>query len=206
MTGKLTKKDIIALGYITLLSIVAVVYGFSIIPSPSSEQQIATDQKRVTDLSNIQAAIEIYYQDNSALPVNLDTLTTQAYDTSTPLEKTDPQTKHPYEYMVTGPYSYKLCATFTTDSMKTQPNQYDKPVVSYPVYNGNFTHPAGHFCFTEQEQPPYNPQEPSTHPTIFPCRAGRLCPMMPVNEPSPAMYNGTPVSPTPAARNGGNAG
>ncbi len=195
MIGKLNKKDITALIYITLLSIIAVVYGFSIIPSPASEQVLATDHKRVVDLANIQTAVNNYYQTNKALPSTLDELTTQVYDASTPLEKTDPQTKQPYEYSVSGQYSYKLCATFATDSTKEQTNAYDTTTVSYPVYKDQFNHPVGHFCFTEREQPPYNP--PVIYPTRLPCAEGKMCPMVPV-EPTPATYNSTQtLSPTP---------
>ena len=166
MIAKLSKKDIVAFSYITILSIIAVVYAFSIIPSPGKEQVIARDAKRVADLSNIQTAVDNYYQTHNTLPSTLDNLKTQAYDPSTPLVKTDPQTKQPYEYSVTSTYSYKLCATFETDSTKDQPDPNDS--TTYPVYGGDFTHPQGHFCFTEREQPPYNQTYPVTHPSIFP--------------------------------------
>jgi len=177
MIVKLTKKDIIAIGYITLLSIVAVVYAFSVIPSPATERTLATDHKRVSDLGEIQLAVDNYYQTNNTLPQSLDNLTTLPYSTSTPLEKTDPQTHQPYEYSVTGPYSYKLCATFATDSSKEKPNQYDDINVSYPMFSGDFSHPVGHFCFAEKEQPPYNP-----HPSIFPCTPGKMCPLLPTTK------------------------
>src|SRR6185437_8532699 len=162
MIEKLNKKDIIALSYITILSLIAVVYGFSIIPSPAKEQVIATDAKRVSDLSNIQTTVDNYYQTHNVLPTTLDQLKSQAYSPSTPLDKTDPQTNKPYEYTVMSQYNYQLCATFATDSTKDQTDPNDTTSVSYPVYNGDFTHPAGHFCFTEKEQPPYN--GPITHP------------------------------------------
>ena len=183
MIAKLTKKDIIAFGYITLLSIIAVAYAFSIIPSPAKEQIIATDAKRVSDLSDIQTAVDNYYQTHNKLPATLDNLKTKAYDPSTPLVKTDPKTNQPYEYTVTSTYGYKLCATFATDSTKEQPDPNDS--TTYPVYSGDFTHPEGHFCFTQKEQPPYNQPIPVTHPKIYPCTAGRMCPMQPSASDTP---------------------
>jgi hypothetical protein len=201
MIGKLNKKDSIALIYITLLSIIAVVYSFSIIPSPLTEQNITTDLKRVDDLANIKTAVDNYYQTNGTLPQSLGELTQQAFSYTQPLEKTDPQTKQPYEYTILNQYSYQLCATFTTDSKKDQPDSYVTTSVSYPVYNGDFTHPQGHYCFTQREQPPYPPPSIQINPTKYPCRAGRMCPMVLPTVPSPATYNGN-VSPTPAAIRG----
>jgi type II secretory pathway pseudopilin PulG len=203
MIGKLNKKDIIALIYISLLSIIAVVYGFSIVPSPGQEQIFATDHKRVVDLANIQSAVDDYYQTNNTLPQSLDEITTQTNDPSTPLEKTDPQTKQPYEYTITSVYSYKICATFTTDSTKEQPNENDTTVPDYSSYQDQFKHPSGHFCFMEQEQPPNNPPYPINNPTLYPCRHGMMCPMIPANQPTPAIYNGQNGSPTPAKGGGG---
>lgn len=188
MIGKLNKKDILALSYITLLSLVAVVYGFSVIPSPASEQTIATDHKRVVDLAYIKEAVDNYYQTNtSTLPQTLDEITTRAYDSSTPLEKNDPQTNQLYEYTVTGPYSYRLCATFTTDSSKELADTTDQTTVDYPVYKAQFVHPTGHFCFNEHETPPYYPP--------YPCRARMMCPMIRAKT-QPAVYNGNAVSPS----------
>src|SRR5579859_4602627 len=147
MIGKLTKKDIIALLYMTILSVVAVVYGFSIIPSPTAEQKVATDHKRVVDLANIQASVDDYFNSNNVLPPSLSEVTTNANDNTTPLEKIDPQTKQPYVYQVTGPYSYQLCATFTSSSYNESPNMDDTVNPDYSTYSSDFKHPAGYFCF-----------------------------------------------------------
>jgi hypothetical protein len=208
MIGNMTKKDIVALSYITFLSIASVIYGFSIIPSPASEHVIATDHKRVVDLANIQSAVDNYYQTNNTLPPTLDVLTTQAYDGSTPLAKTDPQTKQPYEYSVTGQYSYELCATFTTDSNKEKPNPDDTTVPDYSSYKDQFNHPIGHYCFTESEQTTDSPSPVEVYPSRLPCTAGKMCPMMPVGEPSPALYNnqyGVTPTPAPGGVGGGSA-
>jgi len=151
MTEILHKKDIIAVMYITILTIVAVVYGFNIIPSPSKEKLMVADHKRVIDLGTIQAAIDDYYQNNSMLPQSLNELTYNANDPSTPLNKVDPQTHQPYEYFITSPTSYQLCALFLTNSAQDDTNAYDDAASDYSTYSSNFKHPAGHFCFTKTE-------------------------------------------------------
>ncbi len=196
MIANLNKKDIIAISYITLLSVISIGYGFSIIPSPAKQQVIAADQKRVEDLANIQTAVDYYYQTHDTLPTTLDDIKTQAYSPTTPLRRTDPTTGASYEYSVTSPYSYSFCATFETDSNKQQADPNDTTDYSYPVYKGDFTHPIGHYCFTEREQPNYNySPSPSDYPVIIPCKPGRMCPMMPSDQapysptPTPGVYN-----------------
>ncbi|HSX09087.1 MAG TPA: hypothetical protein VLF93_02965 [Candidatus Saccharimonadales bacterium] len=179
MIANLNKKDIVAIVYITLLSVIAVVYALSIIPSPNTEQIIARDHKRIADLGDIKSAVDYYYQQNNILPPSLAELTTQAYSPSTSLEKNDPKTHEPYEYTVTSSYSYSLCATFETDSTKEQPNSYDTTAEDYSIYDNQFNHGIGHSCFTEKEPPLYDQSFPIAHPTIFPCNEkGRMCPMM----------------------------
>lgn len=193
MIGKLTSKDKIALLYMTTLSIVAVLYGFSIIPSPSTENLISTDHKRVVDLANIQASVDDYYQSNSVLPPSLDEMTTNINDTTTPLEKNDPKTKQPYSYQVISPYAYKLCATFTNNSYNENPNNSDTVNPDYATYSSDFKHPAGYYCFTERETPANAPLP--TYPTQYPCKKGAMCPMIPAHA-SPAIYNGSTLSPS----------
>jgi hypothetical protein len=157
MMGILHKKDILAMIYITILTVVALVYGFNIIPSPAKEQQISMDHKRVIDLGTLQTSIDDYYQNNNTLPQSLNDLTFNTNDFSTPLHKTDPQTQDPYQYFVTSPTSYQLCATFATSSSQDDTNAYDDTNADYSSYSSTFTHPAGHFCFSETETPADTP-------------------------------------------------
>jgi hypothetical protein len=149
MIEKQFNKDRVALVYISMLTIIAVVYGFTIIPSPFKAREIAYDHKRVVDLGQIQSAIDTYYQNNNKLPNSLNDLP-KTSDSIT-LEKADPQTQQPYEYHITNPTSYKLCANFTTDTTNEDSNYYDTNNPDYSTYSSDFTHAIGHKCFDENE-------------------------------------------------------
>lgn len=166
MIGRLTKKDKIALVYITLLTLFAVVYGFSIIPSPLRQQILAYDQQRVVDLGEIQSSVEDYYQTNNTLPNSLDDLS-NTYDSSNQLDITDPQTKQPYEYTILNPTSYQLCAVFTHSSLnEKQSPEETTSVANYPAFSYQFKHPAGHYCFTKQIPFSMYNNPPQTQPLI----------------------------------------
>src|SRR5689334_14627785 len=138
-------QDIIVLIVVTILSVLAGIYGFSRIPSPAKQHAIKLDHKRIADLANIQYSITDYAQTNDALPTSLDQVKTQRYST-TPLEKTDPETNVPYEYTVISSTSYQLCATFTTDSSKEDANYYDSDNYVYSADKTKFAHGIGPKC------------------------------------------------------------
>lgn len=155
MIGKYFKKDITAFIFITILTIITLVYGFSTIPSANKEQSIIADQQRVVDLGELQSSIDTYFQTNSKLPSSLSVLTANTDDPSSPLEKTDPLTRKEYSYktidVVAG--TYELCATFSQKSPKnTDDNMslFDSSS-SYSGYADQFPHPAGYHCFSENE-------------------------------------------------------
>ena len=145
------KKIIIGVIYITILTIIAFIYALSIIPSPSMERNITADHKRVTDLGTLQQNIDSYYQTNSVLPQSLKELTSNTYDPTTPLDKTDPETKQPYIYKIVDPSDYKLCAIFQTSSLKEDPTTDDTSDPTYSTYSSLFKHPIGYHCFSESE-------------------------------------------------------
>lgn len=142
------KKDIISISYISVLTAIAVVYGFMSIPSPADQHTFAMDEKRVSNLGTIKQSIEDFYVTNKRLPETLDEIKTNSTDPSEPLPTTDPETKKPYEYEIlydVPPY-IKLCATFTTDSKKDYPKGVDRDY-SYHSYLGDYHHPKGYFCY-----------------------------------------------------------
>ena len=145
----MNRKDIISTIYITILTAAALVYGFMSIPSPAQQHEISLDHRRVSDLGEIKQTIEQYYQTNNHLPVSLDELKTNAYTSTEPLNKKDPQTNAPYEYKILHevPPDIQLCATFTTDSSKDDPTASDNANYAYSSFSGNYQHPKGHYCF-----------------------------------------------------------
>ncbi|HWY79896.1 MAG TPA: hypothetical protein VNW29_06075 [Candidatus Sulfotelmatobacter sp.] len=187
MIGKQFNKDAITLAYITILTAIALVYGFTIIPSPALQQMFAIDHKRVVNLGYIQSSIDTYYQTNSQLPKSLNELTTNSYNSQEPLSKIDPQTKQPNGYIITSSSTYKLCATFATNSSKEDVNSYDiTNNYDYPTFKDKFKHPVGYYCFNEKEyQNTYNSSNsptPSFEPNTSPIY-NQLSPIPTVYEP-----------------------
>lgn len=141
--------------YTTVLTAIALVYGFSTIPNPSEQRELKLDHKRVSDLGKLQYNIDDYYRNNSMLPESLDSLTTNSYSYSKELSKTDPATNKPYEYILQTDQAYQLCATFTTDSAKEK-DDYDSENYNYSTYKSKFGHKEGRQCFDFQAPPNYD--------------------------------------------------
>ena len=170
------RNSIIMLIFATILTVVALIYGFSAIPSPMQQRVLKLDHKRVSDLGQLQYSVEDYYQNNGILPQTLDVLEENSYSPSETLDKTDPETKKPYEYTLVTPNSYKLCATFTTDSSQ-QSSSYDDENYTYDTYKSKFKHPKGYYCFTLHVRANlYNPSpiplDQSEGATILPIPVG----------------------------------
>lgn len=150
---KLFNKYSTAFIFITILTIIALIYGFSTIPSPSAEQDTIADQQRVVDLGELVSSINTYFQNNNQLPKSLSILTDNTDDPGAPLEKSDPLTKKAYGYQITDLYqgTYNLCATFTHKSPKTNNDTGILAFSLYSSYSDQFIHPAGYFCFSENQ-------------------------------------------------------
>lgn len=170
MMQNLINKGFFALIILTILTLVALYHGFSIIPSPFAQQGIQADQQRVVDLGEIVSSMNSYFQNNGALPKSLNKLTGNTDNPSAPLEITDPITKKPYGYKIVDSSAgyYDLCAIFykkveaTTDNTDT--NFFSDSL--YSTYEAQFSHPAGYYCYNEstnQNEPTINPY-PSVSP------------------------------------------
>jgi hypothetical protein len=135
ITDNLTKnfKDSIFFIFMTLVGVVAIIYGVSTIPSPIEQTKIKNDQERISAIQNLQSLISKYYLEHNKLP------------TSSFLQDklTDPQKGNHYRYAVTGSIQYKLCTTFETDSpaiKKNLPQDSQKQ-------KQQFSHQKGDRCF-----------------------------------------------------------
>ncbi len=169
------RKTYFMLLYTTVLTVIALVYGFSTIPNPSAQRELKLDHKRVTDLGELQYQIDDYYRNNNILPESLDNLTTTTYSYSQELSKTDPDTNKPYEYIKITDQTYQLCAIFTTDSAKEK-DSYDNENYDYNTYKSKFGHKEGRQCFDFQapasyntlplEQPEFYMMEPTIEPEV----------------------------------------
>lgn len=133
--------------FVVAASVVAAVtflWGILLAGSPIQGRLERFDEQRLTDLRVIQHEIydQVYgdkrYQPlpvtslPKALPKSLDAIATNAINQR--ITSTDPQTGAPYEYSVTAPTRFSLCATFSLERRQ----QYD-------IF---WDHPAGRHCFS----------------------------------------------------------
>jgi hypothetical protein len=141
LRGKLTIKSRIfwrVLAGVIILG--SIIWGFSVLGSPRTQQLLKYDEQKVTDIENLYGQVENYYQIHATLPVSLS-------DVGYYTVLTDPQSKQPYEYIKTNETQYQLCAEFNKASSDT--NNLQEPSASLYGGQANWNHPAGHFCFTE---------------------------------------------------------
>ncbi len=153
------KANIVGAG-IGALAVMTVISGFLIIGSPSHIRALRLDQQRVSDLQTLQYSITNYYQQKRALPSALEALTDPLTGTIVPL---DPVTGQPYEYSMTSPLTFNLCANFSANSTDTagQGAYRDSYGGSYstgysePGYMGqeSFVHGMGRTCFSRTVDP-----------------------------------------------------
>lgn len=137
-------KDIIFFTFIAALSAVALGYGLSVTPSPTEQKNLKLDHERIKDIEQLSFGIEDYYTDKYYLPSSTNELSSIYGEYIN-----DPETKKPYEYSATGAETYKLCATFNTDSSKVKPKTTDRygEDYNYTGEKGKFVHAKGYKCF-----------------------------------------------------------
>jgi hypothetical protein len=127
----------------------AIVAGFVLAGSPARERLVRTDLRRISDLSALQNEIVNYYRAKNALPQSLDQLTNSISGFRSP---NDPQSQRPYEYRVTGPLAFQLCADFSLPTVQERPLAYSPP----GLRNGwNWSHQTGRGCFTRTIDPAF---------------------------------------------------
>lgn len=142
-------KSYLLIFILTIIMVIAVVFGIGETGSPFEVRQRKFDEQRVTRLSGISSLIETSYISKQKLPNNLNDLdmATNYYgDTNI---KLDPETNKEFEYHSGSGSSYQLCANFSLDS-KDVINQANS-LALYPRISGQttekFKHPKGFFCF-----------------------------------------------------------
>ena len=145
----------IAVGVLAAATIIA---GFYIVGTPQQARLERFDVQKINDLQVLQPQIIYYWQAKRVLPKSLDDV--NAPGVSTPLPLYDGQTGDLYEYEVTGPLSFKLCAAFNTASrpvvgVETQTREVQ------PIKGGgttdNWQHEAGRVCFDRTIDPAFYP-------------------------------------------------
>lgn len=136
-------------GWAALVVVLAsIIAGFFIMGTPGQVRLYRYDAEKVSDLQNIQWQIVNYWQQKEKLPANLAEI---ADPISGEIIPTDPQSGEAYRYEVTGPTSFKLCATFNADSKDATSEA--MPVRAYGTLEGNFEHGIGDVCFDRTIDP-----------------------------------------------------
>lgn len=141
------------------LVLAAIIAGFLIVGSPSTQRALRFDEERIADLSNIQNGITNYWQRTGKLPATLaaltDPLMNYRYTTA------DPESGQPYQYTVKDARTFELCVTFDTFSSGTSASgAYTQPM----VVDENWKHDAGYSCFDRTIDPALYPPYPKTTP------------------------------------------
>lgn len=156
------KANLVGIG-VGILTIFAIVSGFFIIGTPSDIRMLRYDEQKVQDLQNIQYQVLNYWQLKEQFPK---TLTELADPLSGSMVPVDPQESTSYRYEVTGPLSFKLCASFNKESpdMTGRGSYPSAPSYAYDMGMGDdstdtWKHGVGEVCFERtidpERYPPY---------------------------------------------------
>jgi hypothetical protein len=141
-----SRKIWLGISFVVILS--SIVWGFSVLGSPRTQQLLKYDQQKVNDLQNINDQIINYYATKGTLPNTIEEIASGNYY----VPKVDSQTQKPYEYQKTNSITYNLCAEFNKAS--DGKNAPTPTIYSYP-YDGiaTWAHPAGQYCFRQTINP-----------------------------------------------------
>jgi hypothetical protein len=122
----------VALAGCLAVVVAAVVAGLWLGGSPAEQRWLRLDEQRVFELTQLANAAERRWDREQRLVDTAAGLVDGQILTRLP---TDPTTREPYEYRVTGPRQFEVCATFDRSSR--------------PELAGDFWfHEAGYRCFT----------------------------------------------------------
>lgn len=148
---------------LSLVILVFILVGFSVLGSPKTQKLIRYDNQKIEDLQNIQWQVISYWQTNGFLPTSLsDIINTQSY-TKIP---TDPQTQTTYEYNKTDTMNFELCAEFNKENLEVN-IKYGSSAMPISgidskndyLQNNNWNHGTGHVCFPRIINPEIYPTQ-----------------------------------------------
>lgn len=113
-----SKKWGMVIGIISIIIFFGLItWSFAIMGSPKAQRAWRLDNKRITDLQNIQYQVINYWQQKEKLPTVLTELSNPLTMYSLPI---DPEFEKglSYEYNIKDKLTFELCATFTSESPK----------------------------------------------------------------------------------------
>ena len=97
----------------SLAVLAAIAGGIRAIGSPAAERVRQLDARRVSDLQDLQRAVELHWSSTGALPGTLDELRGRAHP---PPADRDPVTGRAYDYRRINEMRYEVCAEFSASS------------------------------------------------------------------------------------------
>ena len=158
----LSKINVAFSGLGIILVLIAISYSFLIMGSPAEQRLLRLDDRRISDLENLQYQIINYWQQKEKLPKNLTELSNPLTGYSLPV---DPEFEkgNIYEYSVKDKLTFELCATFAAPMPKGWREYSGGEImpmmdfvkrdvaVSYPYPGGgvneSWEHEVGRTCF-----------------------------------------------------------
>lgn len=123
-----------------------VIAAFFLVGSPANQRLVRFDERRLSDLQNIQYQISSYFAAKDILPTVLADM--KGFESfSVPV---DPESGASYEYVVKAPMQFQLCANFALASdEQANDSTVPRPAAPYgkEITSSNWQHPAGRGCF-----------------------------------------------------------
>jgi len=110
----------------------AVIAGMVFMGSPAEQRTLRFDERRVGDLRQLSNAVQNHWRRRNELPARADDIVDGQMMTRLPL---DPTSGQPYDYRVTEPGKFELCATFSRRSRAEDSRDF-------------WFHEAGRHCFS----------------------------------------------------------
>lgn len=136
--GNVGRSLAIAASAVVIATLVAAML---LLGSPESQRESRLDRKREQDMESIALAINTRAREGKPLPASLEVLSSEP---GLRLAVSDPQTRAPYVYAITGSDRYRLCAVFATDTGDASRRGW---------VDQDWLHGAGRHCFERRVDP-----------------------------------------------------
>lgn len=158
--GGMSRSRFKAYAWIACVLVVgSIIASFAVIGTPANQRKLRFDQTKVSDLQSIQSQVIFYWQQKERLPASLEAMQDPISSYMLP---SDPQTGEAYDYAVTGPLSFKLCATFNMATREDDALRSPSYIYPYSPGDTNWKHEAGYACFERTIDPDVYPPRPNT--------------------------------------------
>lgn len=131
------KRNKIAMFLLTIIVLGTVVYAFMDGGSPKAAREKRFDDTRTDNIRTIKSSVYSYYSKFRMLPKNLNQARENDTFSKNQEKYIDPESNKEFEYQIVNDTEYKICATFSTNT-----------IVSRTELNMDYAHPAGRYCFT----------------------------------------------------------